>query len=154
MNKNEEDELLEKLAKEMMKNGGITSAFDVEEKLRKSFGKIIQSMLEEEMNEHLGREKYEHERTKEADKVSDNYRNGHSRKKVKSNLGEVELNIPRDRNGEFEPVVVPKHSRDISKLETQIIELYGMGNTTREISNFVENPYEYILRQQKKWKKR
>ena len=65
MNKNEEDELLEKLAKEMMKSGSITSAFDVEEKLRKSFGKIIQSMLEEEMNEHLGREKYEHEKTKE-----------------------------------------------------------------------------------------
>lgn len=82
MNKDEEDELLEKLAKEMMKNSSITSAFDVEEKLRKSFGKIIQSMLEEEMNEHLGREEYEHERTKETDKVSDNYRNGHSRKKV------------------------------------------------------------------------
>ena len=145
MNKDEEDELLEKLAKEMMKNGSITSAFDVEEKLRKSFGKIIQSILEEEMNEHLGREKYEHERTKETDKVSDNYRNGHSRKKVKSNLGEVELNIPRDRNGEFEPVVVPKHSRDISKLETQIIELYGMGNTTREISNFVENLYGFSV---------
>ncbi len=74
MNKDEEDELLEKLAKEMMKNSSITSAFDVEEKLKKSFGKIIQSMLEEEMNEHLGREKYEHERTKETDKVSDNYR--------------------------------------------------------------------------------
>ena len=74
MNKDEEDELLEKLAKEMMKNSSITSAFDVEEKLRKSFGKIIQSMLEEEMNEHLGREKYEHERTKKTDKVSDNYR--------------------------------------------------------------------------------
>ena len=145
MNKNEEDELLEKLAKEMMKSGSITSAFDVEEKLRKSFGKIIQSMLEEEMNEHLGREKYEHEKTKETDKISDNYRNGHSRKKVKSNLGEVELNIPRDRNGEFEPVVVPKHSRDISKLETQIIELYGMGNTTREISNFVENLYGFSV---------
>ena len=55
-------------------------------------------MLEEEMNEHLGREKYEHEKTKETvDKISDNYRNGHSRKKVKSNLGEVELEIPRDR---------------------------------------------------------
>lgn len=55
MNKNEEDELLEKLAKKMMKNGSITSAFDVEEKLRKSFGKIIQSMLEEEMNEWKSR---------------------------------------------------------------------------------------------------
>lgn len=75
-----------------MKNGSITFAFDVEEKLRKSFGKIIQSMLEEEMNEHLGREKYEYEKTEENNKLSDNYRNGHSKKKVKSNFGEVELN--------------------------------------------------------------
>ena len=136
--KNEEDELLERIAKEMMKSGDIKSAFDVEEKLRKSFGKIIKSMLEAEMDEHLGNNKYKHE-----DNKQDNYRNGYSKKKVKSNMGEVELEIPRDRNSEFEPVVVPKHSRDISKLETQIIELYGMGNTTRQISEFVENLYGF-----------
>ena len=136
--KNEEDELMEKLAKEMIKNGDVKSAFDVEEKLRKSFGKIIKSMLETEMNEHLGNEKYKHQDNKE-----ENYRNGYSRKKVKSNLGEIDLDIPRDRNGEFEPVIVPKHSRDISRLETQIIELYGMGNTTRQISDFVESLYGF-----------
>ena len=136
--KNEEDELMEKLAKEMIKNGDVKSAFDVEEKLRKSFGKIIKSMLEAEMNEHLGNEKYKHQENKE-----ENYRNGYSRKKVKSNLGEIDLDIPRDRKGEFEPVIVPKHSRDISRLETQIIELYGMGNTTRQISDFVENLYGF-----------
>lgn len=136
--KNEEDELMEKLAKEMIKNGDVKSAFDVEEKLRKSFGKIIKSMLEAEMNNHLGNEKYKHQDNKE-----ENYRNGYSRKKVKSNLGEIDLDIPRDRNGEFEPVIVPKHSRDISRLETQIIELYGMGNTTRQISDFVESLYGF-----------
>ena len=136
--KNEEDELLERIAKEMMKSGDIKSAFDVEEKLRKSFGKIIKSMLEAEMDKYLGNNKYKHE-----DNKQDNYRNGYSKKKVKSNMGEVELEIPRDRKSEFEPVVVPKHSRDISKLETQIIELYGMGNTTRQISEFVENLYGF-----------
>lgn len=136
--KNEEDELLERIAKEMIKNGDVKSAFDVEEKLRKSFGKIIKSMLEAEMDEHLGNNKYKHEENKE-----DNYRNGYSRKKVKSNMGEVEIKIPRDRKSEFEPVVIPKHSRDISRLETQIIELYGMGNTTRQISEFVENLYGF-----------
>lgn len=136
--KNEEDQLVEKLAKEMIKNGDVKSAFDVEEKLRKSFGKIIKSMLEAEMNEHLGNEKYKHQDNKE-----ENYRNGYSRKKVKSNLGEIDLDIPRDRKGEFEPVIVPKHSRDISRLETQIIELYGMGNTTRQISDFVESLYGF-----------
>lgn len=136
--RNEEDELLERIAKEMIKNGDIKSAFDVEDKLRKSFEKIIKSMLEAEMDEHLGNNKYKHE-----DNKQDNYRNGYSKKKVKSNIGEVELEIPRDRKSEFEPVVVPKHSRDISKLETQIIELYGMGNTTRQISEFVENLYGF-----------
>ena len=136
--KNEEDELLERIAKEMIKIGDVKSAFDVEEKLRKSFGKIIKTMLEAEMDEHLGNNKYKHEENKE-----DNYRNGYSRKKVKSNMGEVEIKIPRDRKSEFEPVVIPKHSRDISRLETQIIELYGMGNTTRQISEFVENLYGF-----------
>lgn len=136
--KDEEDELVEKIAKEMLKNGDVKTAFDVEEKLRKSFGKIIKSMLEAEMDNHLESEKYKHQKGKQ-----DNYRNGYSKKKVKSNMGEIDLDIPRDRNAEFEPVVVPKHSRDISRLETQIIELYGMGNTTRQISDFVENLYGF-----------
>lgn len=134
----EQDELMERIAKEIMKSGDVKTAFDVEEKLRKSFGKIIKSMLEAEMDEHLGNEKYKHNENKQ-----DNYRNGYSKKKVKSNMGEVDLEVPRDRNGEFDPVVVPKHSRDISRLETQIIELYGMGNTTRQISDFVENLYGF-----------
>ena len=122
----------------MMKSGNVKTAFDVEEKLRKSFGKVIKSMLEAEMDQHLGNDKYKHEENKQ-----ENYRNGYSKKKVKSNLGEIELEIPRDRKSEFEPVVVPKHSTDISRLETQIIELYGMGNTTRQISDFVENLYGF-----------
>ena len=99
-----EKRLSVKELEEMIKNGNVKSAFDVEEKLRKSFGKIIKSMLEAEMDEHLGTEKYKHQENKE-----DNYRNGYSKKKVKSNLGEIDLDIPRDRKGEFEPVVVPKH---------------------------------------------
>lgn len=136
--KNEEDELLEKVAKELMKSGDIKTAFDVEEKLRKSFGKIIKSMLEAEMDEHLGNNKYKHEENKQ-----ENYRNGYSKKTVKSNLGEIELEIPRDRKSEFEPIIVPKHSRDISRLEVQIIEMYGLGNTTRQISEFVKDMYGF-----------
>ena len=68
-------------------------------------------MLEAEMTEHLGHDKYEH--TKEN---KDNYTNGSSKKKVRSNLGELELAIPRNRNGGFEPMIVPKKSRDISNI--------------------------------------
>ncbi len=160
--RNEEDELLERIAKEMMKSGDVKTAFDVEEKLRKSFGKVIKSMLEAEMDQHLGNHKYKHEENKQ-----ENYRNGYSKKKVKSNLGEIELEVPRDRKSEFDPVVVPKHSTDISRLETQIIELYGMGNTTRQISEFVENLYGFgvsaemvsnitdkIIKDMEEWKSR
>ena len=127
---------MDNLVKAVLKNGDIKTVFDVEEKLKKSFGKIIQTMLETEMTEHLGHDKYEY--TKEN---KENYRNGSSKKKVKSNLGEIELEIPRDRNSEFEPMIVPK----ISNIEQQIIKLYGMGNSTREISNFVEELYGFSV---------
>lgn len=135
-----EDEAMNNLVKAVLKSGDVKTVFDVEDKLKKSFGKIIQEMLEAEMTEHLGHDKYEY--TKEN---KDNYRNGSSGKKVKSNLGELELSIPRDRNGEFEPMIVPKNSRDISNIEQQIINLYGMGNSTREISNFIEELYGFSV---------
>lgn len=135
-----EEEAMNKLVKEILKNGDVKTVFDVEDKLKKSFGKIIQSMLEAEMTEHLGHSKYEY--TKEN---KDNYRNGSSKKKVKSNLGEIELDISRDRQGEFEPIIVPKHSRDISNIEQQIINLYAMGTSTREISEYVEEMYGFSV---------
>lgn len=135
-----EDEAMNNLVKAVLKSGDIKTVFDLEDKLKKSFGKIIQEMLEAEMTEHLGHDKYEH--TKEN---KDNYRNGSSKKKVRSNLGELELAIPRDRNGEFEPMIVPKKSRDISNIEQQIINLYGLGNSTREISNFIEELYGFSV---------
>lgn len=137
---NAEDEAMNNLVKAVLKSGDVKTVFDVEDKLKKSFGKIIQEMLEAEMTEHLGHDKYEY--TKEN---KENYRNGSSKKKVKSNLGQLELNIPRDRNGNFEPMIVPKNSRDISNIEQQIINLYGMGNSTREISNFIEELYGFSL---------
>ena len=135
-----EDEAMNNLVKAVLKSGDVKTVFDVEDKLKKSFGKIIQEMLEAEITEHLGHDKYEY--TKEN---KENYRNGSSKKKVKSNLGQFELNIPRDRNGEFEPMIVPKNSRDISNIEQQIINLYGMGNSTREISNFIEELYGFSV---------
>lgn len=134
------EEAMNKLVKEILKNGDVKTVFDVESKLKQSFGKVIQSMLEEEMNEHLGHEKYEYSKENKT-----NYRNGTSTKKVKSNLGELEIKIPRDRNGEFEPIIVPKHSRDISNIEQQIINLYSMGTSTREISNYIEEIYGFSV---------
>ena len=137
---NIEEEAMNRLVQEILKSGDVKTIFDIESKLKKSFGKVIQSMLEAEMTEHLGHNKYEYSKENK-----ENYRNGSSKKKVKSNLGELEIEIPRDRNGEFEPKIIPKYSRDISNIEQQIINLYGMGTTTREISNYIEDMYGFSV---------
>ena len=63
------------------------------------------------------------------------------KKKVKSSFGEIELNIPRDRNSEFEPKIVPKYFRDISNLEEKVISMYGLGMSTRDINKHIQEIY-------------
>lgn len=82
----------------------IKSAKDLQDALKDLLGDTLQEMLEVELSEELGYEKYEG--TKEPKR---NYRNGYKTKRVKSSAGEVELQIPQDRNSEFEPKVVPKY---------------------------------------------
>jgi transposase-like protein len=134
------EEILDKAIKEMVEKGDMKTVFDVQNKLKASFGKIIQQMLESEMTEHLGHEKYEY-----STEEKNNYRNGHSGKKIKSSMGELSIDVPRDRKGNFKPVIVQKHSRDISDIENQIIKLFGMGNPTREISKFIEEIYGFSV---------
>ena len=135
-----QDEMISQLAKKIVKEKNVKNIFDAQEVLKKSFGKILEEMLEAEFSTQLGHEKYEY-----TNEPKTNYRNGHTKKTVKSSMGEIQLDIPRDRNNEFEPIVVPKNSRNISDLESQIIKLYGMGNSTREISNFVEEIYGFSV---------
>jgi putative transposase len=91
-------------------------------------GQVLQTGLEVELEEHLGYEPYD-----PAGRNSGNSRNGTSRKTVKTEIGEVELAVPRDRNGTFEPVTVPKHQRRIDGLAGNVISLYAKGMTTGDI---------------------
>jgi transposase-like protein len=97
----------------------------------------IESMLEGEMAAHLGRDKYERNESSDA-----NYRNGFSKKTVNNSVGgSMELNIPRDRNGEFEPVVVQKYQTACSELDQKIIAMYAKGMSTRDIKAQLEDIY-------------
>jgi len=82
-------------------------------------------MLEAEMDVTLG-----YSREEAQSKTTDNSRNGYSKKTVRSELGPIELNIPRDRKGEFGPKIVPKHKRDVSGIEEKVISLYARGLST------------------------
>lgn len=93
-------------------------------------------MLEAELEMELGYSKGD-----KKNKQTDNRRKGYTEKTVKSQFGELPLNIPRDRNGEFEPVVVPKNKRDISGIEEKVISLYARGMSTRDIHDQIQEIY-------------
>jgi transposase-like protein len=114
------------------------SMADLYSALKDLMGDTIQGMLEAELDETLGYEKYE-----KTDEPKTNYRNGHKQKTLRSTMGELEIDVPQDRNAEFEPKAVPKHKRDISAIEQQIINMYARGLTTREISAQIEDIYGF-----------
>lgn len=89
--------------RQLISQNDITSVADVYSLLKEGFKNILQELREAELDASLGYEKH-----KKGDLDTDNKRNGHSTKTVKSQYGEFNLNIPRDRNGEFEPKLVPK----------------------------------------------
>lgn len=98
---------------------------------------VIQNMLEAEMEDLLGREKYE----RDEERDYKNYRNGYSKKNIKSSVGDVKLDIPRDRNSDFEPKVVKKYETVCNELDKKIIGLYARGMSTRDIQSELEELY-------------
>jgi putative transposase len=111
-------------------------AKDVQSMLKDLLGDTLQGMLESELDEELGYSKYDY-----ANKETDNRRNGYSRKTVTSSMGNINLDIPRDRDGEFEPQIVKKHQTDISSIEDQVLSMYAKGMTTRDITEHLQSVY-------------
>jgi transposase-like protein len=96
----------------------------------------VESLLKAEIHEHLRYPKHD-----PSDKNSGYNRNGFSRKTLKTNLGEVPLDVPRDRNSTFDPEVVPKHERMSAKIEHAILTMYSRGMTTRDIDATIRDIY-------------
>ena len=118
----------------------IQTADDIQAALRDLLGGTIKSMMEAEMDEHLGYGNYERSENREA---GDNYRNGTKRKNIRSSYGEFQVAVPQDRNSTFEPQIVKKHQKDISEIDQKIISMYAKGLTTRQISEQIEEIYGF-----------
>ena len=97
--------------------------------------------MEAELEEKLGYEKSERVSNTGEENMSKNYRNGYSKKTVKTQLGEVDVKIPRDRNGEYEPQIIEKYSRNTDGMEEKILALYSCGMSQRDISEQIKNLY-------------
>ena len=99
-------------------------------------GKILQRALEAEMTGHLG-----YEKNSNAGDNSGNSRNGHTEKTVLLENQETTIEIPRDRNGTFEPIIIPKHEKRLPLFNDQIISMYSFGMSDRDIKAHLEKIY-------------
>jgi transposase-like protein len=100
------------------------------------FANTLEQMLESELTEELGYEPYEAK-----GRNSGNNRNGHYGKKVRTSEGEMSIQVPRDRNGEFAPQILKKHSSNTNELENKIIGMYSKGLSVRDIQDTLEELY-------------
>jgi transposase-like protein len=109
---------------------------EVQDRLRDLFKETVESMLEAEMENHLGYEKH----SATGDNTG-NSRNGYSSKTIQTRQGKSEIQIPRDRNGTFDPQVVRKHETTVNELEEKVIAMYSKGLSTRDIEDHIKDIY-------------
>lgn len=131
---------MDKKRKELVR--GLISEFnlkttdDIQNMLKELMGSTIQGMLEGELDDELGYQKHDY-----ANKDTDNSRNGHSSKTIRSKFGDFETKVPRDRKGEFEPQIVKKNQTELGGIEQQIIAMYAKGMSNRDIEEFLKDLY-------------
>jgi len=126
-------ELLDELLKDFSKPEDLTGEGGILQQLTKA---LIERCLETEMTHHLADPSYQSE-----GKAKTNRRNGHSKKTIKGEFGQAILEIPRDRNGEFEPQIVKKGQTRFDGFDGKILSLYGRGMTTRDIQDQLKEMY-------------
>lgn len=124
------NELVKLLAQEC------NSMQDVQDMLKNLFKGTVEQMLEAEMDEHLGYEKH----SSTGDLIG-NSRNGYNQKTIQTAMGKTKINVPRDRNGEFEPELIGKYQTKSNDLEKQIIAMYAKGMSTRDIEDHLRDIY-------------
>ena len=116
----------------------IKSGNDVNSIMRDMMSVLLEGVLDEELNEELGYSKYDYR-----NKETDNSRNGHSRKTMRTSYGDMDIAIPRDRKGEYEPQLIPKYQNTVTQdMEEKIISMYAKGMTTGDIEAHLKELYD------------
>ena len=127
--------------KRQIREGKEVSLDGILEEFKILLRESLQTASEEELTSHLGYEKHQ-----ESD--NPNYRNGHNKKSLKTKYGEINVDIPRDREGTFEPKLVPKRERILKGSEELILSLYAKGMSVSDISTHLDDLYGYQLSEQ------
>ncbi len=122
--------------RQIISENNISSVADVYTLLKDSFKHILQELMEAELDVTLG-----YEKNHKGDVQTDNKRNGHSTKNLKSQYGEFQIDVPRDRNGEFEPKVIEKRQTRTDEIEQKIMAMYAKGMSQRDIEDTLREIY-------------
>ena len=130
------EQQLTQLVKDLEKAKSYDDLMGKDGVIKKLIKSSLESILEAELSEHLGYEKYS-----PLGHNTGNSRNGKSSKTILTNEGQIELKIPRDRNATFEPVIIKKYEKTLGPIEDKIISMYAKGMTTRDIQSHVEELY-------------
>lgn len=159
----EEEQARRDLISELLATANVQSMDDIQELFKETIAEFKEHSLESELDEELGYEPYDYK-----NKDTDNSRNGHSKKTLRTSMGKVEVDIPRDRKGEFEPKILPKNQTSISQdMESKIISMYAKGMSTSDIEAHIRDIYglnvsdptisritDKILPEAKEWQQR
>jgi len=128
------------LAKQILENYQPETVEDMQNALKDIFGPMFETMLKGEMNHHLG-----YEANNKEEKQTENRRNGYGKKTIKTSSGEVDIKVPRDRDGSFRPELIPKRKKDVSAIENKVISMYARGMSQRDISSTIEDIYGFSV---------
>ena len=159
----EEEQARRDLISQLLAAANVQSMDDIQNLFKETVAEFMENSLESELDEELGYEPYDVK-----NKDTDNSRNGHSKKTLRTSMGKVELDIPRDRNGDFEPKILPKNQTSISQdMENKIISMYAKGMSTSDIEIHIRDIYglnvsdstvsritDKILPEAKEWQQR
>ena len=138
--KNKRSEASRAIAQAIIDQYQPTNAEEMQDALKDIFGPMFEAMLQGEMDTHLGYEPNDH-----GSKNTFNRRNGYGHKSLKTTYGDVEIEVPRDRDATFEPQAVPKRTKDVSGIEGKVLSMYARGMSERDIADTIEDIYGFDI---------
>lgn len=138
--KNKRSEASRAIAQAIIDQYQPTNAEEMQDALKDIFGPMFETMLQGEMDAHLGYSPNDH-----GSKDTDNRRNGYGHKSLKTTYGDVEIAVPRDRDATFEPQAVPKRTKDVSGIEGKVLSMYARGMSERDIADTIEDIYGFDI---------
>jgi len=139
--KNDMNRIPREIIRELITSEEFKNTGDIMEAIKGMFSDVLGEVLEAELDTTLGYDKQQRRPDDDSASQPKNYRNGHTKKTVKTQLGEVEVTVPRDRNGEYEPQIIGKYSRNADGMEEKILSLYAAGMSQRDISDQIKSLY-------------